>query len=307
MKKTLGILGGMGPAATADLYGKVVSLTAATKDGDHIRTIIDSNVNIPDRTQAILSGGENPIPEMTKALENLIKCGAQIIIVPCNTAHYFLPELKEAAKGLTRAANSTDEAANDLTGAANCTDDAANDLTEAAKGRVEFISMIEETAKACSQLMPKTAAVLATKGTLESGLYQKALDELGVNYIVPDEAGKDVLMDVIYKGVKAGADPSTYLPGFRALLDRLAEKGADYFVLACTELPIAFRELLESKSGVARQNADGQPQPSTAGTARQNADGQPQPGTACDGTYESVDPTEVLATAAVRACGYEVK
>ena len=277
MKKTLGILGGMGPAATADLYGKVVSLTAATKDGDHIRTIIDSNVNIPDRTQAILSGGENPIPEMTKALENLIKCGAQIIIVPCNTAHYFLPELKEAAKGLT--------------GSANCTDDAANDLTEAAKGRVEFISMIEETAKACSQLMPKTAAVLATKGTLESGLYQKALDELGVNYIVPDEAGKDVLMDVIYKGVKAGADPSTYLPGFRALLDSLAEKGADYFVLACTELPIAFRELLES----------------TAGTARQNADGQPQPGTACDGTYESVDPTEVLATAAVKACGYEVK
>ena len=277
MKKTLGILGGMGPAATADLYGKVVSLTAATKDGDHIRTIIDSNVNIPDRTQAILSGGENPIPEMTKALENLIKCGAQIIIVPCNTAHYFLPELKEAAKGLTRAANSTD--------------DAANDLTEAAKGKVEFISMIEETAKACSQLMPKTAAVLATKGTLESGLYQKALDELGVNYIVPDEAGKDVLMDVIYKGVKAGADPSTYLPGFRALLDSLAEKGADYFVLACTELPIAFRELLES----------------TAGTARQNADGQPQPGTACDGTYESVDPTEVLAIAAVKACGYEVK
>ena len=97
MKKILGILGGMGPAATADLYGKIVALTEALSDGEHIRTIIDSNVNIPDRTAAILSGGESPLEEMEAALDNLVCCGAEVIIIPCNTAHYFLPALKDYA------------------------------------------------------------------------------------------------------------------------------------------------------------------------------------------------------------------
>ena len=242
-KKILGILGGMGPAATVDLYGKIVAMTEASCDAEHIRTIIDSNTQIPDRTAAILSGGTNPVPAMESALENLKKCGAEVVIIPCNTAHYFLPALQQKA--------------------------------EQERAGIRFLSMIEATAGACADLNPKTAAILATKGTLESGIYQKSLDAHGVTYIVPDHEGRDVLMDVIYNGVKAGAEPGQYLPGFRKLLERMGTQGADYFILACTELPIAFRELSHAEISAAK--------------------------------FAAIDPTEVLAAAAIAACGYRVR
>ena len=97
-KKTIGILGGMGPLATADLFQKIVLLTKADTDREHIRVYIDSNANIPDRTAAILSGGEDPVPEMASALRHLEACGADCIIMPCNTAHYFLPRLQAMTK-----------------------------------------------------------------------------------------------------------------------------------------------------------------------------------------------------------------
>ena len=85
----------MGPLATADLFRKLVLLTSAGSDNAHIRTYIDSNCHIPDRTAAILSGGASPLPEMLSALRNLEACGASCIIMPCNTAHYFLPALQK--------------------------------------------------------------------------------------------------------------------------------------------------------------------------------------------------------------------
>ena len=91
MEKTIGILGGMGPLATADLFRKITLLTDAARDNDHIRVYIDSNARIPDRTAAILSGGTDPVPEMASALRSLEACGADCVIMPCNTAHYFLP------------------------------------------------------------------------------------------------------------------------------------------------------------------------------------------------------------------------
>ena len=94
MEKTIGILGGMGPLATADLFRKITLLTDAARDNDHIRVYIDSNARIPDRTAAILSGGKDPVPEMASALRSLEACGASCVIMPCNTAHYFLPRLQ---------------------------------------------------------------------------------------------------------------------------------------------------------------------------------------------------------------------
>ena len=94
-KKTIGIVGGMGPLATVDLFRKIVACTDAAGDNDHIRVYIDSNASIPDRTAAILAGGEDPVPAMTDSLRKLEGCGADSIIMPCNTAHYFLPRLVE--------------------------------------------------------------------------------------------------------------------------------------------------------------------------------------------------------------------
>ena len=144
MSKTIGILGGMGPLATADLFRKITCLTKASCDNDHIRVYIDSNARIPDRTAAILSGGTNPVPEMTSALRHLEACGADCIIMPCNTAHYFLPQLQ-------------------------------------AKTETPFLSMLAATAKTCAAKFPgKTAAILGTKGTLATGLYDRALEGEGV-------------------------------------------------------------------------------------------------------------------------------
>lgn len=233
MKKTIGILGGMGPLATADLYRKIVALTDAACDNDHIRVYIDSNAAIPDRTAAILSGGQDPVPEMASALKHLEACGADCVIMPCNTAHYFLPRLQ-------------------------------------AMTRIPFLSMLEATADACAARFPgKTAAVLATKGTLATGLYEQALAARHAACLIPDAWEQDALMRVIYQGVKAGADPETYRADMEQVLDRMTQRGADYFILGCTELPLA-AQLLDVR----------------------------QP---------TVDPTAELAKAAIRFCGYPVK
>ena len=94
-EKIIGILGGMGPEATADLFYKIIKLTPAKKDQEHLRIIIDNNPKIPDRTKAILYKGENPLPELIKTAQNLEKAGANFIIMPCNTAHYYHHEIQK--------------------------------------------------------------------------------------------------------------------------------------------------------------------------------------------------------------------
>ena len=233
MKKSIGILGGMGPLATADLLRKIVTLTKADCDGGHIRIYVDDNPSIPDRTAAILSGGADPVPAMSDSLRKLVACGADCIIMPCNTAHYFLPRLQEQTA-------------------------------------VPFLSMLEATALACRSRFPgKTAAVLATRGTLSAGLYQQVLDKEGVAYLIPNDEEQSALMRVIYEGVKADAPAETYRADWENVLSAMARRGADYFILGCTELPLAAAIL-----------------------------GSPFP---------TLDPTEELARAAIRFCGYEAK
>lgn len=233
MKKSIGILGGMGPMATADLFRKITALTDADGDGGHIRVYIDSNSSIPDRTAAILRGGEDPVPAMADSLRKLELCGADCVIMPCNTAHYFLPRL-------------------------------------AALTKLPFLSMIEAAARACRARFPgRTAAVLATAGTLSAGLYQEALAAEGVPFLLPDETERAALMEVIYQGVKAGAPPERYRKAFLSVTEGLAARGAEVFLPACTELPLAVQALgLE---------------------------------------LPQVDPTEELAKAAIRFCGYAVR
>lgn len=233
MKKTIGILGGMGPLATVDLYRMIVESTRADCDNDHIRVYIDSNAAIPDRTAAILRGGADPVPEMLSALRNLEKCGADCVIMPCNTAHYFLPRLQ-------------------------------------AETALPILDMPAIAAARCAELFPgKRACILATKGTLESGVYARALEREGVAFMTPEEAERDELMRLIYDVVKASKPIAPERENWRRLLERLRERGAAYFILGCTELPIL--------SGIL---------------------GEPGP---------FVDPSMELAKAAIRFCGYEVK
>ena len=229
--KKVGIIGGMGPLATADLFEKITHLTKADADSKHIHVIIDSDTSIPDRTAAILGLGPDPTYELKAAAKRLEKPGADILLMPCNTAHYFLPELQK-------------------------------------KTKTPFISMLEATAKACAARYPgKTAAVLATRGTLATGLYEEALAAEHVPHLIPDESEKDALMHLIYDVVKASKPLMPEQAHWEALLRGLRAKGADYFILGCTELPIV-------------------------------ADSLP-----VEGPF--VDPTAELAKAAIRFCGCE--
>lgn len=233
MKKSIGILGGMGPLATADLYRKIVLFTDAACDRDHIRVYIDSNVNIPDRTDAILHGGQDPVPEMLDALRNLEACGADCIIMPCNTAHFFLPRLREATN-------------------------------------LPILSMLEAASIACSARFPgKTAAVLATDGTIQSGVYDRALEQSGVPYLHPDPEQQKTVMHLIYDVVKASRPIAPESETWSKLLSDLRKAGADFFILGCTELPV-LADVLEE-----------------------------------NGPF--LDPTTELAKTAIHFCGYAVQ
>lgn len=164
MKKIIGILGGMGPAATVDVFNKFVESTKATKDQEHIPLLISSIPDIPDRTEAILNGGKDPFKKMAKYLKKLEDAGAKCIIMPCNTAHFWFDKLKAISK-------------------------------------VEMISIIDSAIKELKIRGKKNIGILATYGTLETKLYQNALTENGFTLILSNN--QDNVMKSIYT-FKAG-------------------------------------------------------------------------------------------------------
>lgn len=201
MSKKIGILGGMGPLASVDLQQKIIINTKAGSDKEHLHVITDCNTNIPDRTAAILEGGRSPLPEMTISAKRLEAAGAEVILIACNTAHYYLGALEKEVQ-------------------------------------VPFLSMIDAALNEVQKKGAKTISILATTGIYKTGLYQKRCDERSILYLDPEEEDKDLLMEVIY-GVKAGKIYDN-LDRMKFFLESEMDKGVELFVLACTELPIYF-------------------------------------------------------------------
>lgn len=200
--KTIGILGGMGPLATCDLYQKIIKVTKAGKDQEHVRVCIDSNTNIPDRTQAIVEDGASPLPEMVKSAVCLENMGADVLIMPCNTAHYFY--------------------------------DAILPFVD-----IPFLNMPEETADAVAKRGIRRVGLLATDGTIRSGVYEKVFRQRGILAETPSGQDQEAVMELIYKGIKAG-DSGVDTRRFQESMDGLLERGAQILILGCTELPVAF-------------------------------------------------------------------
>ncbi|NLJ57778.1 MAG: amino acid racemase [Tissierellia bacterium] len=200
--KTIGIIGGMGPLATVHLFERIVLRTKAENDQDHIPVLIDSNTNIPDRTKAILENGESPVKELRKSAQILEKGGADFLIMPCNTAHYFIEEIKTSIN-------------------------------------IPFINMPEETAKYTCNKYGKDVVVglMATDGTIKSKIYEKYYSDLGIKTIVPIRT-QEKIMSFIYDVIKKG----NYNMGTDLLFEcvaELKELGATVFLLGCTELSSA--------------------------------------------------------------------
>ena len=204
MHRAIGILGGMGPLATCDLFKKIVEITDADCDQKHAHVLIDNNTDISDRTEAILHHGANPVPEMVKSAVRLQNMGANVLIMPCNTAHYYYPQILPFVD-------------------------------------IPFLHMPNETAKYIKRMGIEKIGLLATDGTIQSGIYNKAFETAGIDVCIPDEEGQKSVMSVIYDGVKAG-NHDIDLDPFRGTMDRLFAQGAQVMVLACTELPVAFQK-----------------------------------------------------------------
>ena len=202
-KKTIGIIGGMGPLATADLFEKIVGHTKAACDQEHLHVVIDSNTNIPDRTAALLHGGADPLPELAKSAGRLEKMGADVLIMPCNTAHNYYDGIAAAVS-------------------------------------VPVLHMVRLTAWALVERGVKKAGLLATDGTVRTGIYQKSFAGSGVELLTPDEAGQRAVMEMIYQGVKAGDMAFDAQPA-RQAMERLLAAGAEVLILGCTELPLAVK------------------------------------------------------------------
>ena len=202
MRKTIGILGGMGPLATCDLFSKIIQITDASCDQEHVRICIDNNTEISDRTNAIIRHGKDPVPEMVKSAVRLQSFGADVLIMPCNTAHYFYDRILPFVD-------------------------------------IPFLSMIDETAKAISDRGLRKIGILATDGTLQTAVYEKAFKKRGISIVVPPPENQVHIMDLIYNGVKAGNKEIDTKPTKKTIED-LFRKGAQTLVLGCTELPVAF-------------------------------------------------------------------
>ena len=205
MNPVIGIIGGMGPLATCDLMNKIIRFTDAKTDQQHIRICVDCNTNIPDRTEAILHHGKNPVPELVKSALRLEEMGAQLLVMSCNTAHYFYDDVMPYVD-------------------------------------VPFMNMIEETAKYLKEHNVDTAAVFATDGTRDSGVYERVLSRAGIRVVYPSEENQKLLMSLIYDYVKAGRE-ITDKAQVQKLVDEARALGAQKMILGCTELPIAFEQV----------------------------------------------------------------
>lgn len=200
--KTLGIIGGMGPAATIDLYKKIVEQTPAEKDQDHIHVIIDSYPQIEDRTSYILHGGKSPAPKLIESARRLEAAGADALIMPCNTAHYF-----------------------------------ANDIEKAVY--IPLIHIVKCSAEAIKKKYPfvRKIGLIATTGTIKAGVYSDILKKYGLETITLNEELENNIMDCIYKGVKAGKTEE-YSSLFQKCVDETASLGAELLIAGCTEIPL---------------------------------------------------------------------
>lgn len=199
MKKKLGILGGMGPQATADLFQKIIDKTNAARDAEHLRIFIDNNPQIPDRIAAVLEGKGDVQGAMQKSLQVLENCGADVIVVPCVTAHYFLPQLKSSAL---------------------------------------VLDMLDVITDVCNtRFYGKTAGILSSTATAQCGLVTNRLAAGGgIKYLSPLMHHQEKLGHIILQ-VKAKKAEET-LPCFKEILREMQGRGADFFILACSELPI---------------------------------------------------------------------
>ncbi|CCQ96549.1 conserved hypothetical protein [[Clostridium] ultunense Esp] len=197
----LGIVGGMGPLATCELFRKIIEFTDADKDQEHLHIIIDNNTKIPDRTDYILGKGEDPRTELIRSIIKLETMGVDYIAIPCNTAHYFYDDIVRYTK-------------------------------------VKILNMIYETANFLKEKNPKDKdyLLLSTEGTYKAEVYEKTFSSLGLDVLIPNDEDKKTIMKWIY-GVKS-SEFNVSLGEFESLVNKYMKNKDIPIIIGCTELSV---------------------------------------------------------------------
>lgn len=207
---TVGILGGMGPMATADLFTKIIRCTPASTDQEHVKIIIYNNPQIPSRIDAITKETESPLPELIRSAKFLEKSGVDIVAMPCNTAHYWYKDIQAAIS-------------------------------------VKLINMIDNTAKYLRQRVNPDSAeshmLFATAATVQTKLYQDTFRAAGLTLLVPTPKEQTVVSLAIDQ-VKTGfISDNPHLKELSRIIKQYCDQNITSFIAGCTEIPLLFDQL----------------------------------------------------------------
>jgi aspartate racemase len=200
-EKIVGILGGMGPEATVDLMQRIIRLTPALDDADHIRCIVDNNPKVPSRIKAIIEGGgEDPGPCMADMGRRLESWGADFLVIACNTAHYYYDVVQQAVN-------------------------------------IPVINLIDLVAGYVKDNFPnhRKIGMLASPAVAMTGLYTQRFSRLGIEDVWPDPDHQASLLSII-KAIKKGDTGSPVRDDYKRVAENLMQKGAEISLIACTEL-----------------------------------------------------------------------
>jgi len=211
--KTIGVIGGMGPEATVDLMQRVIRATPAADDADHVRMVVDNNPRVPSRIRALIEGtGESPVPCLQDMARRLEDYGADILAIPCNTAHMYYDEIASSV-------------------------------------RIPLLNMVRLTVGRVLQDIPglHTAGLLASEAVIKTGLYVDPFAEKGVGLVHPSPQRQADLMTAILS-IKAGGPGVRERDALRAAGEGLVKRGAEVLIVACTELSL----VAEVLAGVGR-------------------------------------------------------
>lgn len=201
--KTIGVIGGMGPEATVEFMRRVIAATPAVEDTDHIRMIVDNNPKIPSRINALIQGGgEDPGPVLTAMAHGLEVAGAEVLAIPCNTAHHYLPAIQAAVS-------------------------------------IPVLDAVELTAAQLTRTTPplRRIGMLASPAVRIVGLFDRRFRACGLVPVYPSGTDQTVVLSLIC-AVKAGRVTDTLLEAHASVVQRLVNDGVDALLIACTELSI---------------------------------------------------------------------
>jgi aspartate racemase len=199
-EKTVGVIGGMGPEATVDFLRRLVARTPARDDVDHLHVLVDNNPKIPSRIAALIDGtGEDPTPVLCGMAQGLEAQGADFLVMPCNTAHYYLPAIARAV-------------------------------------RIPMLDMVQLAIGKLSS-GPRRIGLLASPAVRLVGLYKARMEQAGLDVIFPDAPHEERILRVI-KAVKAGKQGAEEQKDYAAVAQHLRQAGAGALLIACTELSV---------------------------------------------------------------------